>query len=107
MNSNTSVTANFTASTSGTTTLRIDDKSSTGTGYCSANGSRQNTYTGADGGYYINLSNSSGQGITWAVSAGAAGTYNIRWRYANAGSQSATTARVLVNAVEVNGSVAF
>jgi hypothetical protein len=106
MNANTSVTANFTAS-SGTTTLRIDDKSGTGTGYCSANGSRQNTYTGADGGYYINLSNSSGQGITWAVSAGSAGTYNIRWRYANAGSQSATTARVLVNGTEVNGSVPF
>jgi pectate disaccharide-lyase len=108
MNANTSVTANFTTSGGGTgTTLRIDDKSGTGTGYCSANGSRQNTYTGADGGYYINLSNSSGQGITWAVSAGAAGTYNLVWRYANAGSQSATTARVLVNGVEVNAAVAF
>jgi uncharacterized repeat protein (TIGR02543 family) len=106
MNANTSVTANFTTS-SGGTTLRIDDKSATGTGYCSANGSRQNTYTGADGGYYVNLSNSSGQGITWAVSAGAAGTYNIRWRYSNAGTQSATTARVLVNGVQVNASVAF
>jgi uncharacterized repeat protein (TIGR02543 family) len=106
MNANTSVTANFTTS-SGGTTLRIDDKSGTGIGYCSANGSRQNTYTGADGGYYVNLSNSSGQGITWAVNAGAAGTYNIRWRYSNAGTQSATTARVLVNGVQVNGSVAF
>jgi uncharacterized repeat protein (TIGR02543 family) len=106
MNANTSVTANFTSSGTGTT-LRIDDKSGTGIGYCSANGSRQNTYTGADGGYYINLSNSSGQGITWAVSAGAAGTYNIRWRYANAGSQSATTARVLVNGVQVVSSASF
>ena len=106
VNANTSVTANFTTSGTGTI-LRIEDKSGTGVGYCSANGSRQNTYSGADGGYYINLSNSSGQGITWAVSAGAAGTYNIRWRYANAGSQSATTARVLVNGVQVNGSVAF
>jgi hypothetical protein len=106
MNANTSVTANFTTS-SGGTTLRIDDKSGTGVGYCSANGSRQSTYTGADGGYYINLSNSSGQGITWAVRAGAAGTYNIRWRYANAGSQSATTARVLVNGVAVNSNVSF
>jgi uncharacterized repeat protein (TIGR02543 family) len=106
MNANTSVTANFTTS-SGGTTLRIDDKSGTGIGYCSANGSRQNTYTGADGGYYINLSNSSGQGITWAASAGSAGTYNIRWRYSNAGTQSATTARVLVNGVQVNASVAF
>ncbi|OQP60758.1 InlB B-repeat-containing protein [Niastella populi] len=107
MNANTSVTASFTTSGGGGTTLRIDDKSGTGIGYCSANGSRQNSYTGADGGYYINLSNSSGQGITWAVSAGAAGTYNLRWRYSNAGSQSATTARVLVNGVQVNASVAF
>ncbi|THU39870.1 T9SS type A sorting domain-containing protein [Niastella caeni] len=106
MNANTSVTANFTTSNSGTI-LRIDDKSGTGTGYCSANGSRQSTYAGADGGYYINLSNSSGQGITWATSAGAAGTYNIRWRYSNAGSQSATTARVLVNGTQVYASVAF
>jgi hypothetical protein len=108
MNANTSVTANFTTSDGGTgTTLRIDDKSGTGIGYCSANGSRQNTYSGADGGYYINLSNSSGQGITWAVSAGAAGTYNLVWRYANAGSQSATSARVLVNGVQVNAAVPF
>jgi uncharacterized repeat protein (TIGR02543 family) len=107
MNANTSVTANFTTSSGGGTTLRIDDKSGTGVGYCSANGSRQNTYAGADGGYYINLSNSSGQGITWAVRAGAAGTYNIRWRYSNAGSQSATTARVLVNGVQVYASVSF
>lgn len=107
INANTSVTANFTTSSGTTTTLRIDDKSGTGTGYCSANGSRQNTYTGADGGYYINLSNSSGQGITWAVNAAAAGTYNLQWRYANAGSQSATTARVLVNGTQVLASVAF
>jgi pectate lyase len=106
MNANTSVTANFTTSTGGST-LRIDDKSGTGIGYCSANGSRQNTYSGADGGFYINLSNSSGQGITWAVNAGAAGTYNLKWRYSNAGTQSATTARVLVNGVQVIASVAF
>ncbi|WP_205513071.1 InlB B-repeat-containing protein [Longitalea arenae] len=106
MNANTSVTASFTTSTGGTT-LRIDDKSGTGIGYCSANGSRQNSYSGADGGYYVNLSNSSGQGITWAVHAASAGTYNIRWRYSNAGTQSATTARVLVNGVQAHASVAF
>lgn len=107
MNANTSVTANFTSSGGSGTTLRIDDKSGTGVGYCSANGSRQNTYTGADGGYYINLSNSSGQGITWAVNAASAGSYTIRWRYANAGSQSATTARVLVNGTQVISSASF
>jgi uncharacterized repeat protein (TIGR02543 family) len=107
MNANTTVTANFITSGGSGTTLRIDDKSGTGTGYCSANGSRQNTYTGADGGYYINLSNSSGQGITWAVNAASAGAYTLRWRYANAGSQSATTARVLVNGTEVVANAAF
>lgn len=107
MNANTSATANFTTSPGGTTTLRIDDKAATGTGYCSADGSRQNSYTGADGGYYVNLSNSSAKGITWAVRAGAAGTYTLRWRYANAGSSSATTARVLVNGAQAIASVAF
>ncbi|MDF2190413.1 carbohydrate-binding protein [Paraflavitalea sp. CAU 1676] len=107
INANTSVTANFITSGGGGTTLRIDDKSGTGTGYCSADGSRQNTYTGADGGYYVNLSNASAKGITWAVRAGAAGSYTLRWRYANAGSQSATTARLLVNGAEVNGAAAF
>lgn len=107
INANTSVTANFTTSGGAGTTLRIDDKSGTGTGYCSADGSRQNSYTGADGGYYVNLSNSSGKGITWAVNAGSAGTYTLRWRYANAGTQSATTARLLINGTEVNSAVSF
>ncbi len=106
INANTSVTANFTT-TGGGNTLRIDDKSGTGTGYCSADGSRTNSYAGADGGYYVNLSNSSGKGITWAVRAAAAGSYTLRWRYANAGSQSAVTARLLVNGAEVNNAVSF
>jgi uncharacterized repeat protein (TIGR02543 family) len=106
INANTSVTANFTT-TGGGNTLRIDDKSGTGTGYCSADGSRTNSYSGADGGYYVNLSNSSGKGITWAVRAAAAGSYTLRWRYANAGSQSAVTARLLINGTEVNNAVSF
>ncbi len=106
INANTSVTASFITSGGGNT-LRIDDKSGTGTGYCSADGSRTNSYTGADGGYYVNLSNSSGKGITWAVKAAAAGSYTLRWRYANAGSQSATTARLLINGTEVNNAVPF
>ncbi len=107
MNANAAVTASFVLSGGGSTTLRIDDKAATGTGYCAANGSRQNTYTGADGGFYINLSNSAGQGIDWAVRAPAAGTYALRWRYSNAGSASATTARVLVNGTQAIASVGF
>jgi len=89
------------------TTLRIEDASSFGSGFCSFNGSRQNSYSGASNGYYINLSNSSGMGIDWKVNAPAAGAYTLVWRYANAGSSSATTARVLVNGVSVASSVSF
>jgi len=109
MSANQTATATFTASTGGgsSTTLRIEDAATNGNGYCGANGSRQNSYTGADNGYYINLSNSAGQGINWRVSVPAAGTYTLRWRYANAGNSSATTARVLVNAASALASVAF
>ena len=89
------------------TTLRIEDASSFTSGFCSFDGSRQNSYSGASGGYYINLSNSSAKGINWKVSVPAAGSYALKWRYANGGSSSATTARVLVNGVSVASSVSF
>ncbi len=112
---NATATATFTATTGGgggggsgsTATVRLEDAASTTNGYCGADGSRQNSYSGADNGYYINLSNSSGQGIDYKVSAPAAGTYALRFRYANAGSSSATTARVLVNGASAVNSVAF
>lgn len=89
------------------TTLRIEDASTFTAGFCGFNGSRANSYAGADNGYYINLSNSSARGIDWKVSVPSAGTYTLRWRYANAGSQSATTARVLVNGATALASVSF
>jgi uncharacterized repeat protein (TIGR02543 family) len=101
---NTSVTASFTGTSTGGNTLHIDDA---GSGYCSADGSRQNSYTGADGGYYINLSNSASKGVNYAVNVPAAGTYSFKWRYANGGSTVSTIARLLVNSSAVNSSVSF
>ncbi|RAJ06530.1 putative repeat protein (TIGR02543 family)/predicted secreted protein (Por secretion system target) [Chitinophaga skermanii] len=108
INANTSVTANFNAtSTGGGNTLRIDDDASTANGYCGADGSRQNSYTGADGGYYINLSNSASKGVNYSVNAPTAGTYSLKWRYANGGSSVSTTARVLVNGSTVVSNIQF
>lgn len=89
------------------TTLRIEDAASFTSGLCDFNGSRQNSFSGASNGFYINISNSSARGINWRVNAPSAGTYTLRWRYANAGGQSATTARVLVNGVTALSSVSF
>jgi uncharacterized repeat protein (TIGR02543 family) len=91
----------------GTTTIRLEDATSPTSGYCSADGSRQNSYTGASNGYYINLSNSASRGVNWSVSTPSGGSYTLTWRYANAGSSSATTGRVLVNGSTVLSSVSF
>lgn len=92
---------------SGSTTLRIEEATTTTSGYCGADGSRQNSYAGADNGYYINISNSTGKGINWRVNTPAAGSYTLRWRYANAGSSVSTSAAVKVNGVTSVASVAF
>jgi len=88
VNSNLSVTASFTANNGGGggNTLRIDDAASATGGYCSADGSRQNSYSGADGGYYINLSNATAKGVNYSITVPSAGTYSFVWRYANGGS---------------------
>ncbi|MCI9843526.1 InlB B-repeat-containing protein [Flavobacterium pectinovorum] len=104
---NTTLTATFTAITSGSSTLRIDDSTTTTNGYCGADGSRQNSYTGADGGYYINLSNSSAKGVNYAVNVPQSGTYTIKFRYSNGGSSSATVAKVLVNGTNAIASLSF
>lgn len=108
INANTTVTATFSpVSTGGNTTLRIDDNSATSNGYCGADGSRQNSYTGADGGYYINLSNSAAKGIDYSVNVPSAGTYTIKFRYANGSSSSATVAKVVVNGATAIANLAF
>ena len=107
MNANTTITATFNPVTSGNTTLRIDDNAIIASGYCGADGSLQNSYTGADGGYYINLSNSAAKGIDYSVNVPSAGTYTIKFRYANGSSSSATVAKVVVNGTTAIASLGF
>ncbi|MCF6401275.1 T9SS type A sorting domain-containing protein [Chitinophaga filiformis] len=108
VNSNIAVTANFIANNGGGgNTLRIDDAASATSGYCGADGSRQNSYSGADGGYYINLSNSTAKGVNYRITVPSAGTYSFVWRYANGGSTVSTTARLLVNGSTAVASVSF
>ena len=80
----------------GTATIRLEEAETPTSGYCSASN-----------GYYINLSNSASKGINWNVSTPAAGSYTLTWRYANAGSSSSTTGRLLVNGSVVSSSVSF
>jgi uncharacterized repeat protein (TIGR02543 family) len=88
-------------------TIRIEDASSFTSGFCAFDGSRQSSYSGASNGYYINIQNSSAKGVTWKVTTPAAGTYNLVWRYANAGSKSSTSGRVMVNGATALASVSF
>jgi hypothetical protein len=101
------VTASFTNSSTGGNTLRIDDAATTTSGYCGADGSRQSTYTGADGGYYINLSNATAKGVNYSITVPSAGTYSFVWRYSNGGSNVSTVARLLVNGAVAVSSVSF
>lgn len=108
VNSNLAVTANFTANNGGGgNTLRIDDAATSTSGYCGADGSRQNSYSGADGGYYINLSNSTAKGVNYRITVPSAGTYSFVWRYSNGGATVSTTARLLVNGSTAVSSVSF
>lgn len=107
MNASLSVTAAFTGTSTGGNTLRIDDAASATSGYCGADGSRQSSYAGADGGFYINLSNGAAKGVNYKVSVPAAGAYTFKWRYSNGGSSVSTNARLLVNGSVAVSSVSF
>ncbi|HEY0608552.1 MAG TPA: T9SS type A sorting domain-containing protein, partial [Chitinophaga sp.] len=107
MNASLSVTATFTGTSTGGNTLRIDDAAAATSGYCGADGSRQNSYSGADGGYYINLSNGAAKGVNYKVSVPSAGAYSFKWRYANGGSSVSTTARLLINGSVAVSSISF
>ncbi|ACE84184.1 carbohydrate binding protein, putative, cbp35B [Cellvibrio japonicus Ueda107] len=68
-------------------------------GFCSYDGAVQSAHAGATNNQYVNLSNEAGKGITWAVQVAQAGNYTVQFRYANAGTQSATQAAIRVNGV--------
>lgn len=108
LNSNATVTATFTAvSTGGGSTLLIDDAATTVSGYCGADGSRQSSFAGAFGGFYINLSNAASKGINYAVSVPSAGTYSFVWRYADGTLNGSYVARLLVNGTVAVSSISF
>jgi uncharacterized repeat protein (TIGR02543 family) len=107
MDANKTVTANFTAITGGTTsTIRIEDTNTPGTGLCSFDGSISSN-SGAANTKVINLTNSSLKGITWSIGTPAAGSYSFNWRYTNGGSSNATTMKLIVNGVTINSALSF
>jgi pectate lyase len=88
-------------------TIRIEDATAFTSGFCDFDGSRQNSFSGASNGFYINIQNSSAKGVTWKVNAPSSGNYTLTWRYANAGSGSSTTGKVLVNGATAIASASF
>jgi uncharacterized protein YjdB len=86
--------------------VRIEDSATTSTGLCSYDGALK-AYSGASNGYAINLSNSTGKGITWKVEVASAGSYTLTWRYVNGASSAATSAKLIINGTAVSSSVAF
>lgn len=105
MNATKSVTGNFQAtSSSGTSTIRIEDNATTG--LCSYDGAISSN-SGADNGAVINLSNASGKGVTWRINAPTAGIYTLNWRYVNSGSSNAYVLTLLVNGSTINSALSF
>lgn len=105
MNATKSVTGNFQAtSSSGTSTIRIEDNATTG--LCSYDGAISSN-SGADNGAVINLSNASGKGVTWRINAPTVGIYTLNWRYVNSGSSNAYVLTLLVNGSTINSALSF
>lgn len=110
MDGNKSVTATFIESsggggdgTSSGDSVTINAVATPATGLCSYDGSLRTVGSTS----VINLSNSTGKGITWKVSTPAAASYALTWRYAGGGSSAAETAKLIVNGVTVFESVYF
>lgn len=76
------------------------------TGFCGLEGIVD---TGEHPGYtgygYCDTTNAVGSGIAWRINAAAGDTYTLAWRYANGSSDR--PARLLVNGMEVVGTISF
>jgi uncharacterized repeat protein (TIGR02543 family) len=105
MNSNKTVTAVFTEAAIVQNTLRIEDAATPSNGYCSVDGDYETEHEGADNGAYLNTTNAIGKGINWRVNAPAAGTYLLKWRFANLSGNR--NARILINGIEAVALVPF
>ncbi|SFE50659.1 pectate lyase [Chitinophaga sp. CF118] len=119
MSGNKSVTANFQAlntdssttpadsiPTGDSTTIRIEDDATTTQGLCSYDGAIS-TNSGASNGKVINLANASGKGVTWKVNVPAAGTYSINWRYVNSSSSNTYSMALIINGTTINNALPF
>lgn len=60
-------------------------------GFCRVEGSISTSDAGYTGAGYANISNSSGKGVNWSVSAPSAGTFTLTFRYENGASSVVTT----------------
>ena len=106
INGNKSVVATFVASST-PTTLHIEDDSIGTRGFlCSIQGSVSNN-SGAANRRSINLTNSLAKGLNWSVDAGATGTYNLKWRYANGSTSNTFFMKLIINGVVIDDSVPF
>jgi|GEM_PF-608320 len=99
---NRNITANFVANT----TLRIEDDVIGTSGLCSIQGTVSNN-SGASNRKSINLTNTIARGLDWSVDAGAAGIYNLRWRYANGSTSNTPYMKLFINGEMVEDSVSF
>ncbi|MBX2813875.1 MAG: pectate lyase [Myxococcales bacterium] len=77
-------------------TLTIQENSS---GFCDVEGAIESNHSGFNGSGFANSDNASGAGIEWNIS-GAAGRYELTWRYAN-GSGTNRSAAVSINGSSV------
>ncbi|GAB4427699.1 MAG: hypothetical protein OHK0039_46100 [Bacteroidia bacterium] len=75
-------------------------------GFCSVNGTVDNNHTGFTGSGFANTDNASGTGVNWRVNAASAGSYTLRWRYANGGTTD-RPGRVLVGGTQQVASVSL
>ncbi len=107
LNSNKSVTGNFTLqNTGGSSTIRIEDNATTAQGFCAYQGAIS-TNSGANNGRVINLTNSAGRGMDWKVRVPSAGSYSLTWRYVNSSSSNSYVMALIVNGTTVNSAQPF
>ncbi|WP_305068366.1 carbohydrate-binding protein [Longitalea luteola] len=92
----------FPGSSSGST-VTIQENT---TGFCSVDGTIDNNNAGFTGTGFCNSSNAAGSGINWRISAPAAGSYTISWRYSNGGG-SDRPASLLLNGSTAAASISF
>jgi pectate lyase len=101
VNSNLSITANFSEVSSGNTTITIQENE---TGFCDVDGIIETEHNGYTGSGYANTDNATGTGIDYKVNVLTAGTYSFEIRYA---ATSDRPANLLQNGSVVASNVAL